>query len=161
MDAGTDTNVADAAPDTGACAAYTGVMPNEAGAQCHDVVSNAPTVTVTVDPGMLPVGTGGTAGDGLYYLTEVRTYPGSPVPGTTTLKYAVLTIGDISYIVDDNNAAMTVRRTVKRNPDGGAGIILCETAADPNPQAATQTSTCNEMKFFDSNSKFSTKFVKQ
>lgn len=164
-DAGAGTNPgADAAPDAtpdAACAAYTGALPNDAGAQCHDVVSSAPTVTVISDPGTLPVGTGGTLGDGLYYLTEARIYPGSPVPDGTKVKYAVLVVGDMSYVVDDNNPAQTVRRTTTKNPDGGAGIILCETKVDNNVGVSTQTATCGQFMSFDSTSKFSTKFVKQ
>jgi hypothetical protein len=159
-DAGTDTSVPDAGSD-GACAPYTGALPNDAGAQCHDLVSGAARITVISDPGGLPVGTGGTLGDGLYYLTEARIFPGSPVPAGTTLKYAVLIAGDMSYFVDDNNPAETVRRTTKKNPDGGAGIILCETKTDNNPSAGSQTATCTGFTSFDSNSKFSTKFVKQ
>ena len=159
-DAATDTTQPpmDAAQDS-ACTTYMGALPNDAGAQCHDLVSNAPSIQVTVDPGALPVGTGGTLGDGLYYLTEARIYPGSPVPSTTTVKYAVLVVGDMSYIVDDNGA--TVRRTTKKNPDGGPGIILCETKTDNNPPAGSQTATCNTLQTYDSNSLFSTKFVKQ
>lgn len=160
-DAGTDTSVVPDAASDGACAPYTGALPNDAGAQCHDVVSNAARITVISDPGALPVGTGGTPGDGLYYLTEARIYPGSPVPAGTMVKYAVLIIGDMSYVVDDNNPAQTVRRTTKKNPDGGAGIILCETKVDNNQAAGTQTATCGEFSSFDSNSKFSTKFVRQ
>lgn len=160
-DSGTDTaQPADAGVDSAACAAYTGALPNDAGAQCHDVASGAPSVLVTVDPGTLPVGTGGTLGDGLYYLTEARIYPGSPIPNTTTVKYAVLIAGDMSYVVDDNGPT-TVRRTTKKNPDGGAGIILCETKVDNNPAAATQTATCTSLTTYDSNSFFSAKFVKQ
>jgi hypothetical protein len=70
------------------CPAFTGALPGDAGAQCHDLVSSAPSVVVTVDPGTLPVGTEGELADGLYYLTEARIYPGSPVPAGTTLKYA-------------------------------------------------------------------------
>lgn len=160
-DAGTDTSVQPDAASDGACAAYTGALPSDAGAQCHDLVSNAARITVISDPGTLPVGTGGTLGDGLYYLTEARIFPGSPVPPGTTVKYAVLVVGDTSYVVDDNNPAQTVRRTTKKNPDGGAGIIVCETKADNNPPAGSQTATCTEFMSFDSNSKFSTKFVKQ
>ncbi|MFO0664843.1 MAG: hypothetical protein U0174_12880 [Polyangiaceae bacterium] len=162
-DTGTDANTqpTDAGADAPTnCPAYSGKLPGDAGDQCHDLVSNAPSVPVTVDNGTLPTGTGGTLGDGLYYLTEVRIYPGSPVPQNTVLKYAMLVAGDTNYIVDDNGPK-TVRRTVKKNPDGGAPVIVCETKADPNPAAATQTATCNSLTTFDSNSKFSAKFVKQ
>jgi hypothetical protein len=149
----------DAGTQDASCAAYTGAIPNDAGAQCHDLVSNAQPVTVIADPGTLPVGTGGALSDGLYYLTEARTFPGSPVPNGTVLKYAILINGDYSYIVDDN--AATVRRTTKKNPDGGAAIVLCETKADNNPPAGSHTATCSSFTTYDSNSLFSTKFVKQ
>ncbi len=145
--------------DSSTCAAYKGTIPNDAGSQCHDLVSNAQPVTVIADPGTLPTGTGGTLGDGLYYLTEARIYPGSPVPNGTVVKYAVLIAGDFSYTVDDNGA--TVRRTTKRNPDGGAGIVLCETKTDNNPPAKSQTATCSSLTTYDDVSLFSAKFVKQ
>jgi hypothetical protein len=150
----------DAGTDTGTCASYTGALPNDAGAQCHDLASTATAVAVIADPGTIPVGTGGTLGDGLYHLTEVRAYAGSPVPAGTMLKYTLLVAGDTSYIVDDNGPT-TVRRTTKKNPDGGAGIIVCETKADNNPAASTATATCSSFTTYDSNSKFSAKFVKQ
>jgi hypothetical protein len=161
-DAGTDTSLSptDAATDSALCPAYTGALPGDAGAQCHDLVSSAPSVVVTVDPGTLPVGTGGVLSDGLYYLTEARIYPGSPVPAGTTLKYAVLVAGDKSYVVDDNGAT-TVRRTTTKNPDGGAGIVVCETKVDNNNGVTTNTATCNSLITFDSTSKFSAKFAKQ
>ncbi len=160
-DAGADTNPQPDAASDAACGPYTGPMPNDAGAQCHDVVSNAARITVISDPGPLPVGTGGTLGDGLYYLTEARIYPGSPVPVGFTVRYAVLVVGDMSYVVDDNDPALTVRRTTKKNPDGGAGIVLCETKVDNNQSPSTQTATCGELRSYDAVSKFSTKFVKQ
>ncbi len=155
-DSGADT----AATDGGACPAYTGALPGDAGAQCHDLVSNAPSVTVITDPGTIPVGSGGSLGDGLYYLTEARIFPGSPVPSGTKLKYAVLVAGETSYVVDDNGP-QTVRRVTKKNPDGGAGIVMCETKADNNKSAGSQTATCGEFASYDSTSLFSTKFVKQ
>jgi hypothetical protein len=148
-----------AVEDSSTCAPYKGAIPNDAGAQCHDLVSNAQPVTVIADPGALPVGTGGTVADGLYYLTEARAYPGSPLPPGTVLKYAILIAGDMSYTVDDNGA--TVRRTTKKNPDGGAGIVLCETKTDNNPPAGSQTATCSSLTSYDSVSLFSAKFVKQ
>ncbi len=162
VDSGADTAapVADAGTDSGACPAYTGALPGDAGTQCHDLVSNAPSVTVIDDPGTIPVGTGGPVGEGLYYLTEARIFPGSPVPSGTKLKYAVLLAGDMSYVVDDNGA-QTVRRVTKKNPDGGAGIILCETKVDNNRGAGSQTSTCGGFTSYDSVSLFSAKFVKQ
>ncbi len=162
VDAGADTAppVAEAGNDSGGCPAFAGALPGDAGAQCHDLVSNAPSVTVITDPGTIPVGTGGPLGDGLYYLTEARIFPGSPVPSGTKLKYAVLLAGDMSYIVDENGG-QAVRRVTKKNPDGGAGIILCETKVDNNRGASTQTSTCGEFTSYDSTSLFSAKFVKQ
>jgi hypothetical protein len=159
-DAGTDTSTVPDAADA-ACGAYTGPVPGDAGALCHDVVSNAPRVTDIADPGTQPVGTGGTISDGLYYVTEARYYPGSPVAAGTMLKYAVLFIGDMSYIVDDNNPAQTIRRTKMKNPDGGAAITLCETQAEaPDTSTSTSTATCSQVNFNDSRL-FSTKFVKQ
>ena len=156
-DAGTDTSTV---PDA-ACGAYTGPVPGDAGALCHNVVSTAPRITAIADPGTQPVGTGGTISDGLYYVTEARYYPGSPVAAGTKLKYAVLFIGDTSYIVDDNNPAETIRRTKKKNPDGGAAITLCETKVEgPDTSTSTHTATCSEVNFNDSRL-FSTKFVKQ
>jgi len=160
-DSGADTAVTvDAATDDAACAPFTGALPGDAGAECHDLVSSAPSVTTIADPGTLPVGTGGTLGDGLYYLTEARVFPGSPVAAGTALKYAVLVAGELSYVVDDNGPK-TVRRITKKNPDGGAGIVVCETKADNNASAGTQTATCNSFMSYDSKSLFSTKFVKQ
>lgn len=160
-DAATDTSlpIPDAAQDS-ACGPYTGAIPGDAGAQCHDLVTNAPQITVIVDNGALPVGTGGTLSDGLYYLTEARAFPGSPLPAGTKLKYALLIAADMTYLVDDNGAT-TVRRTTKKNPDGGAGIVVCETKVDSNDGASTHTATCNELLSYDSTSKFSAKFVKQ
>jgi hypothetical protein len=162
LDAGADAAppVAEAGIDSGGCPAYTGALPGDAGTQCHDLVSNAPSVTVIADPGTIPIGTGGPVAEGLYYLTEARIFPGSPVPSGTKLKYAVLLAGDMSYVVDDNGG-QTVRRVTKKNPDGGAGIILCESKVDNNRGVSTQTSTCGEFTSYDSVSLFSAKFVKQ
>jgi hypothetical protein len=158
-DAGSDTSTVDSGSD-GACGAYTGPLPTDAGAQCHDVVSNAPRITAVADPGTFPTGTGGQIADGLYYLTEARYYPGSPVTAGTMVKYAVLFLGDMSYIVDDNNPSETIRRTKKRNPDGGADITLCETKVETDTSTSTYTATCGEVNSYDSRL-FSTKFVKQ
>lgn len=144
------------------CSPYTGKIPNDAGAQCHDLENTAPSTPVIVDPGTLPVGTGGKLGDGLYHMTEVRSYPGSPVPAIN-FKYTVLIVGDLSYLVQDNsNEAKTVRKITKANPDGGAGIVLCTTKIENNPVTeSSSTATCDSLTTYDKDYKFSAKLTKQ
>ena len=153
----------DAAPNNDAsCSPYTGKIPGDAGDLCHDLENTASSIPVIVDPGTLPVGTGGKFGDGLYHMTEVRSYPGSPVPAIN-FKYTVLVVGDISYLVQDNsNEAKTVRKITKANPDGGPGIVLCTTKIENNPLTeSSSTATCNSLTTYDKDYKFSATLTKQ
>jgi hypothetical protein len=155
--------VKDAAPGSDAsCTAYTGKIPGDAGAQCHDLENTAPSTAVVADPGTLPVGTGGKPADGLYHMTDVRTYPGSPVP-LINFKYTVLVVGDMSYLVQDNsNEAKTVRKITKANPDGGPGIVLCTTKVENNPLTeSSSTATCTTFTTYDKDYKFSATLTKQ
>jgi hypothetical protein len=153
----------EAATDAG-CSAYTGPIPADAGAQCHDLVNTASAILPTADPGAMPVGKGGVSADGLYHLTEVRTYPGSPYPAGVTAKITALVLGDTSYTVEDNsNDVSTVRQIKKRNPDGGAELVLCTTkpinGGEPVPTSGE--ATCTTLRSFDANFKFATTLTKQ
>ncbi len=151
-------------PDASGCGAYTGVIPNDAGAQCHDLVNSATAKAIIEDPGALPVGSGGTFGEGLYHMTEVRAYPGSPLLGSgITFKTTILVVGDMSYSVNDNsNEKQTVRKITRANPDGGEGIVLCTTKVENNPITETSsTATCNSLTTYDTNFKFSATLTKQ
>ncbi len=150
--------------DASGCGAYTGMIPNDAGAQCHDLANSATAKAIVEDPGTLPVGSGGTFGDGLYHMTEVRAYPGSPLLGSgITFKTTILVVGDMSYSVNDNsNEKQTVRKITKANPDGGEGIVLCTTKVENNPITETSsTATCNSLTTYDNNFKFAATLTKQ
>jgi hypothetical protein len=153
----------EAAADAG-CGANTGTIPTDAGALCHDLMNTAAAILPTADPGAMPVGKGGVPADGLYHLTEVRTYPGSPYPAGVTAKISVLIVGDTSYTVEDNsNDVSTVRQIKKRNPDGGADLVLCTTKPinGGEPVPTSTEATCTTFRGFDTNFKFATTLTKQ
>ncbi|HVH43372.1 MAG TPA: hypothetical protein VM925_13550 [Labilithrix sp.] len=124
-------------------------------------MNSAALVTAVADPGTMPTGTGGTVADGLYHLTELKTYPGSPLAGFK-IKLTVLIKDGVSYQVTDvDGNPKSLRKTEQDNPDGGHGILACSNHGPGSLTVSSYTATCNEIMTYDATEKFSTKLVRQ
>jgi hypothetical protein len=147
---------ADASADT---TSSTCVVP-DAGGMCNALVNNAPNITIGAGDGEMPVGTGGTFVDGTYFLTEMKSYTGSPVPSGIPFKQTFVLSGCTGQLVEGTN----VFKTFTYAP---AGIVpnwqlVCSSKPnDANVPISSYTATPTSFSIYSSLWKFYGTYTKQ
>jgi hypothetical protein len=149
-----------ATPDGSADAATSTCMVPDAGGMCNALVNNAPNITIGAGEGEMPVGTGGTFVDGTYFLTEMKSYVGSPVPSGIPFKQTFVLSGCTGQLVEGSN----VFKTFTYAP---AGIVpnwqlVCSSKPnDANVPISSYTATPTSFSIYSSLWKFYGTYTKQ
>ena len=137
----------------------------DAGKDCNALENTATNVTISAVTGTLAVGTGGTIVDGRYYLTEVKTYPGSSLPSGIVIRQTIdICNGTLQLSENIADVASSTHKTSMFKPEGTAPNLsmLCSTkAGDSATNFTSYTATAKTITLYEAAGKFYMTMTKQ
>jgi hypothetical protein len=132
----------------------------DAGAACNTLANTADSITVSAGANPMPAGTGGTIVDGTYFLTELKVYPGSPVPSGIPFKQTILISGCSLLLAEGTD----VHKNSIIGPVGMElnGEMVCSSKAGDVPtEISSYTATATTFTMYSMTTRFYASYTKQ